>query len=140
LVGLGRKPGATQAHPGFRAAKRAVPESCLRALQACIVAGGAMAIFEVCRMAFRHDLQLWISGTVSILFTALVAGVASFWTILKGKGALETIAATEERYRLLFEGSMAAAYRTSLDGRILDCNLSFCQMFGFASREEAIGR
>ncbi len=52
---------------------------------------------------------------------------------------LESLAPSEDRYRLLFEKSLTGAYRTTLDGRILDCNVSFCRMFGYTSREEVIG-
>lgn len=44
----------------------------------------------------------------------------------------------ERQYRILFEKNLAGVYRTSLDGRILDCNEAFARMFGFASRAEAL--
>src|SRR5882672_1257494 len=44
----------------------------------------------------------------------------------------------EERYRLLFEGSLAGMVRTTLDGKILDCNAACAKIFGYASREELI--
>ena len=47
---------------------------------------------------------------------------------------------SEDRYRLLFEKSLTGAYRTTLAGTILDCNVSFCRIFGYTSREELIGR
>src|SRR5579872_309822 len=42
----------------------------------------------------------------------------------------------ESRYRLLFERNPVGLYRTSLEGRILDCNDACARIFGFASREE----
>ncbi|MGH9508179.1 MAG: PAS domain S-box protein [Terriglobales bacterium] len=44
----------------------------------------------------------------------------------------------ERQYRILFERNLAGVYRTSLDGRILDCNEAFARIFGFASRSEAL--
>ncbi|HZT72068.1 MAG TPA: PAS domain S-box protein [Terriglobales bacterium] len=46
--------------------------------------------------------------------------------------------ASERQYRILFEKNLAGVYRSSLDGRILDCNDAFARMFGFASRQEAM--
>lgn len=46
--------------------------------------------------------------------------------------------ALEGRYRRLFEHNLAGVYRTTLGGRILDCNDEFARIFGFASRDEAL--
>jgi PAS domain S-box-containing protein len=48
------------------------------------------------------------------------------------------LARSEERYRLLFERNLAGVYRSTTDGRILDCNAAFARIFGFASKEEAL--
>ncbi len=45
---------------------------------------------------------------------------------------------SEMRYRMLFEGNLAGVYRTTLDGKILDCNESFAQILGYGSREEVL--
>jgi diguanylate cyclase (GGDEF)-like protein/PAS domain S-box-containing protein len=45
---------------------------------------------------------------------------------------------SEMRYRMLFEGNLAGVYRTTLEGKILDCNDSFAQIFGYSSREEVL--
>jgi len=47
---------------------------------------------------------------------------------------------SERRYRRLFERNLAGVYRTTVDGRLLDCNDAFARIFGFASREEVLGR
>jgi diguanylate cyclase (GGDEF)-like protein/PAS domain S-box-containing protein len=44
--------------------------------------------------------------------------------------------ANEARYRVLFERNLAGVYRTTTDGRILDCNESCARIFGFDSREQ----
>lgn len=46
---------------------------------------------------------------------------------------------SEQRYRLLFERNLAGVYRSTLDGRILDCNQSFARIFGYASQGEVLG-
>jgi diguanylate cyclase (GGDEF)-like protein/PAS domain S-box-containing protein len=50
--------------------------------------------------------------------------------------AMAALAASEQRYRLLFERNLAGVYRTTLDGRILDCNDACARILGYASREE----
>ena len=43
---------------------------------------------------------------------------------------------SEQRHRLLFERNLAGVYRTTIDGRILDCNEAMARILGFSSREE----
>jgi PAS domain S-box-containing protein len=43
---------------------------------------------------------------------------------------------SEMRYRQLFERSLAGVYRTTVDGRLLDCNDTFARILGFSSRED----
>ena len=52
--------------------------------------------------------------------------------------AEEAVRASEERYRLLFERSLAGVVRTTLDGRVLECNEAFAKIQGYTSREEVI--
>jgi diguanylate cyclase (GGDEF)-like protein/PAS domain S-box-containing protein len=46
---------------------------------------------------------------------------------------------SEARFRLLFERNLAGVYRTTIDGRILDCNEACARIFGYESREEFLG-
>ncbi len=48
------------------------------------------------------------------------------------------LASSEERYRLLFQRSLAGVYQSTLDGRLLDCNEAFAHVFGYASREQCL--
>jgi PAS domain S-box-containing protein len=59
---------------------------------------------------------------------------------LERKRAQDAIRESEERYRLLFERNMAGVYRTTLSGRILECNEALARIFGYDSREELLGR
>lgn len=61
----------------------------------------------------------------------LLAGMTS--------GAL-TQAAMFERYRLLFERNVAGVFRSTRDGRILDCNDALVSTFGYGSREELMAQ
>ena len=52
--------------------------------------------------------------------------------------AIKALVKSERRYRLLFERNLAGVYRTTLDGRLLDCNEAFARIYGYDSREEAL--
>ena len=45
----------------------------------------------------------------------------------------------EERYRFLFERNLAGVFRQDLDGRILQCNRAFAEIFGYDEPEEMAG-
>ncbi len=45
-----------------------------------------------------------------------------------------------QRYRELFELNLAGVYRTTLDGKILECNDSMARMFGYSSPRELLSR
>ncbi len=59
---------------------------------------------------------------------------------LERKRTQDAIRESEERYRLLFERNLAGVYRTTLAGRILECNEAMARIFGYGSREELLGR
>ena len=46
---------------------------------------------------------------------------------------------SEARYRLLFERNLAGVYRSTFDGRILDCNDACARVFGYETREDLLG-
>jgi PAS domain S-box-containing protein len=48
--------------------------------------------------------------------------------------------ASEQRYRMLFERNVAGVFRSTLDGRFLDCNDALAEYLGYSSREELLGR
>ena len=47
---------------------------------------------------------------------------------------------SEERYRLLFERNLAGVYRSTVDGRMLECNRAFAQMTGYSSPAEVLAQ
>ena len=48
--------------------------------------------------------------------------------------------ASEEWHRLAFERNLAGVYRSTIDGRLLDCNLAFARIFGYESREAMLAQ
>jgi PAS domain S-box-containing protein len=45
---------------------------------------------------------------------------------------------SEERYRQLFKRNLAGVFLSTMDGRLVDCNDSFAQIFGYQSREDVM--
>jgi PAS domain S-box-containing protein len=82
-----------------------------------------------------------VSVTVSPIRNATgeVTGVAAIARdISRRKRAESELRASEENYRVLFERNLAAVLRTTLDGRVLECNDATVQMLGYASREQVL--
>jgi PAS domain S-box-containing protein len=44
----------------------------------------------------------------------------------------------DSRYRLLFERNLAGVFRSTREGRLLDCNDSFARILGYGSREDIL--
>jgi len=69
----------------------------------------------------------------------LIAYDSLLTDITERKLAEESLRESEERFRLLFEDDLTGDYLATPDGKILLCNQAFADIFGFDSREEAIG-
>jgi diguanylate cyclase (GGDEF)-like protein/PAS domain S-box-containing protein len=69
-----------------------------------------------------------------------VGRVWSFRDVTETRRTEEALRDSEKRYRTLFERNLAGVYRTTLDGRVLDCNDAFARIFGYSAREEVVGR
>ena len=52
--------------------------------------------------------------------------------------AQESLRATEQRYRQLFERDLAGVFSLAEDGRILDANPAFARLAGYAGRDELL--
>jgi two-component system cell cycle sensor histidine kinase/response regulator CckA len=57
-------------------------------------------------------------------------------TLFENQAELATNIA--HKYRSLFEDDLAAVYVSTFDGRILDCNSAFVEMYGFSSKTSAL--
>jgi PAS domain S-box-containing protein len=70
----------------------------------------------------------------------IIAAAVIVQDVTARKQVEEALRTSAERYRLLFERSLAAVYRSTPEGQLLDCNEAFAQILGYASRAEVISQ
>ena len=90
---------------------------------------------------FLHAVSISGLGTAAVVtVTLLILAFTLLMTLMGRQFAAQALELelTEQRYRLLFEHCFAGAYRTTLEGRILDCNGAYARIFGYASRDECL--
>jgi two-component system cell cycle sensor histidine kinase/response regulator CckA len=64
--------------------------------------------------------------------------LGTYEDITEQRRAEEALRASEERYRRFFDEDLSGVYISTPDGRLLGCNPTFLQIFGFGSLEEAL--
>jgi len=90
---------------------------------------------------FSDAVSISTLGIVGItLVTLVVLGMAVLTSLFDRRFSAQAmeLESSEERYRQLFERSLAGVYRTTLDGRILDCNDACARIFGYESPQDAL--
>jgi PAS domain S-box-containing protein len=105
--------------------------------------GMAAAVFTNSNMVpdLSHAVTISALGIAGItIVTLVVLGLAIVTSVVDRQYSAQAsqLASTEQRYRLLFERSLAGVYRITLDGRILDSNDACARIFGYASRNELL--
>jgi diguanylate cyclase (GGDEF)-like protein/PAS domain S-box-containing protein len=104
--------------------------------KAALLEDGFTAAFDQASRVFR--VRLWAVVAVMTLLLVGLGVVASVFVARVLKRRDSAVTASERRYRLLFERNLAGLYRTTLDGKILDCNSAFARILGYPSREEVL--
>lgn len=84
--------------------------------------------------------SLGTAGIAGVTFIILALAVLTSWFDRRFAAQALELHKSDERYRLLFERSLAGVYRTTIDGRILDCNDACCRILGYPSRGEFLSR
>lgn len=86
------------------------------------------------RTVLREQIFLALFG---LIFSIVLFNVRLLLTQRRQRLTAEALQASEQQYRSLFERNMAAVFRTTADGRLLDCNPAMAAMTGY-SREELL--
>jgi two-component system, sensor histidine kinase and response regulator len=122
-----------------------------RKLVSAVVMGSAIPVMHYTGMAaatftassaapdLSHAVSISALGTASIaMVTVVVLTIAVLSSIFDRRYSAQALELelAEQRYRSLFERSLAGVLRTTLDGRILDCNEACARILGFASSDE----
>ena len=131
LEALGLKPGEAVGR-SIHDLYRGVPEVSAN-LERALAGETFTAIVEVEGLAFETQYGPFRGPSGEIIG---VIGVAT--DVTERQRARQAALASEQRYRALFERNLAGVFRSTLDGRILDCNDAFARIFGYTSREEAL--
>jgi two-component system sensor histidine kinase/response regulator len=76
-----------------------------------------------------------ISGIVIVTFMVLALAAITSTVDRRFSAQNRRLQASEERYRQLFDRSLAGVYESASDGRILNCNDAFARILGYPSRE-----
>src|SRR5262249_55972081 len=89
----------------------------------------------------RHDVGTLVLTGISAV-TVVLFGMAIITSVVDRRFSAQQreLESSEERYRLLFERSLAGVYQTTLDGKLLDCNEACARMLGYRSREHCLAR
>ncbi|MCB5278407.1 MAG: PAS domain S-box protein [Candidatus Cloacimonetes bacterium] len=89
----------------------------------------------------KNGSLIWlrISGApVQDEFGTVIGSVGIMTDITESKKALDSLARSEEKYRDLFENSMAGVFQSTLDDQYISVNRHFAQMFGYSSPTEMV--
>ena len=74
-------------------------------------------------------------GLFGLIFSIILFDTRLILTQRRQRLTMQALHATEHQYRSLFERNMAGVFRSTLEGKLLDCNPAAASMFGY-SREE----
>jgi PAS domain S-box-containing protein len=91
-------------------------------------------------LLWHRALDHWLGSVelrraVDAIESAIVAAVAALVLYLALRSRERALHRSEQNYRMLFERNLAGVYRTTPDGRILDCNEALAHMLGYQSRQ-----
>jgi len=88
----------------------------------------------------KNGEKIDVSVTISPIKTSenVIVGASTIERdITRQKMAEEALKKSEEKYRRLFNDDLTGDFIASIDGKILECNPSFIEIYGFKSIEEA---
>ena len=95
-----------------------------------------LAVMGVLPLMLPPGTPAWVEATADAFLLVLFQAPVVWWLIVRPMQA--RLGSTAERYQLLFERSLAGVYRTSIDGRFLNCNAACAEILGYSSPEELL--
>lgn len=106
-----------------------------------------MAALSFAPSATQPDLShavgvgsLGTTGVAIVASVVLALATATSWVDRRFAAHALELHRSNERYRQLFERSVAGVYLATTQGRILDCNDACCHIFGYTSRSDFLSR
>src|SRR5208283_4398785 len=96
-------------------------------------------ILPVMLLVKIHDVgreQIFL-GLAGLMFSIVLFNARLALAQWRQRMTTEALLASERQYRSLFERNMAGVYRSTTEGKLLDCNPAFAAMFGY-TREELL--
>ena len=98
--------------------------------------GAVITTFGICvGMTFAAWITQQPRGSLPHLQLAMLAlgltGLCLGAVVTEREGDQRAIRESEKRFRLLFERNLAGVFRTTLEGRVLECNQAAATMFGY---------
>ena len=104
---------------------------------------GARFLPSADAMSMANTASITTLGLNGIVLATFVVLIGASLTSLADRRftaqALEiALHASEERYRRFFERSLSGVYRSTTDGRLIDCNAAFASIFGYETREACL--
>jgi two-component system cell cycle sensor histidine kinase/response regulator CckA len=120
-------------------------------LFAAIATAALMTGFEFLKQLFFSHISIWQSHLATIGFTTILSVFVAYFLqqrLIRLNRELQddlrerdrisnALQRSEARYRSLFERNKAGVFLSTPEGRFLDCNEAFAQMFGY-KREELL--
>ena len=118
---------------------------------AAIAVAALMVVYEVFKQLLFPHISLWQSHVTTIFFTTFLTILAVYAAgrrlhslnakleadIVERARITKALQHSEARYRSLFERNRAGVFRSTPEGRFLDCNQAFAELFGY-TREELL--
>jgi PAS domain S-box-containing protein len=88
-------------------------------------------------LIMHSDIQFAqiIVGLGAMMISIFCFSLRLLLTQKQQRQTMDALLASESRYRNLFERNMAGLYVSTLEGRIIDCNQAFCDVFGYTRDE-----
>jgi PAS domain S-box-containing protein len=136
---LGQRPADVVGKPLGEVLPPEVAARFLRNVERVFASGEDLYVEE---RSLLNGREIW-SGTWLTPLTGEGGGIESVEAVSRDTttrvAAEHALRASEQRYRSLFERNLAGVYRTTLEGRIVECNDAFARVLGYASAAEVRG-